>query len=224
MYGAMPMEQAMATTMIGYTRVSTGEQATKGASLAAQREALEAEAVRRGWELELYADAGLSGSSMDRPQLQAALAALAAGRADGLVVAKLDRLSRSVADFAALLNRSRRERWTLVALDLGIDTSTAAGELVANVMAAVSQWERRAIGDRTRVGLAQRRAEGVKLGRPVTLSPDVRQQIQELREDGLSFRAIAGHLNEQETPTAQGGRRWYASTVRGVLNIGSWPR
>src|SRR5438445_8838364 len=112
--------------VVGYVRVSTEEQAHSGAGLRAQRTAIRSESERRGWELvAIHEDAGVSGKAMaNRPALGAALSALEAREADALVVAKLDRLSRSLPDAAALLARSAREGWRLVALDLGVDTTT----------------------------------------------------------------------------------------------------
>ena len=152
--------------MVGYVRVSTDEQADSGLGLAAQRAAVASEAERRGWTLvEVYEDAQ-SGKSLDRPGLAEALAAVEEGRAAGILVAKLDRLSRSLRDFADLMSRARSKGWNLVALDLGVDLSTPAGEFMANVMASAAQWERRIIGQRTKDALAAKRAQGVKLGRP----------------------------------------------------------
>src|SRR5438270_7418861 len=154
--------------VIGYVRVSTDEQVESGAGLAAQRSAIAAECSRRGWKLAaLLEDAGASGGSMrGRPGLHCALETIEAGRADALVVAKLDRLSRSLLDFASLMDRSRRRGWSLVALDLGVDTTTPQGELMATVLASFAQFERRLIGVRTKEALAEKRAMGVQLGRP----------------------------------------------------------
>ena len=203
---------------VGYARVSTAEQADSGASLSAQREAIDREVERRRWELvEFFTDTA-SGKSLNRRQgLKKALQTLDSGRADVLVVAKLDRLSRSLKDFADLMEKGARKKWALVALDLGVDTTTPSGELVANVMASVSQWERRAIGQRTKDALAVKKAQGVRLGRPSKLTPVVRRRIARLRKQGLSFHAIADRLNESGTPTGHGGDRWYASSVRAVL-------
>lgn len=88
------------------------------------------------------------------------------GDACTLVVSKLDRLSRSLVQFAELMERSRRKGWSLVALDLGVDTSTPAGEMMASVLASFAQYERRLIGQRTRDALAVKREQGVRLGRP----------------------------------------------------------
>jgi DNA invertase Pin-like site-specific DNA recombinase len=134
------------------------------------------------------------------------------------MVAKLDRLTRSMLDFATLMAAAQRERWALVALDLGVDTSTPSGEMMANVLASFAQFERRLIGQRTREGLAAARAKGVRLGNPrLQRTPDsVRRRILALRAEGVSFHAIADELNRRRVPTAQGGRRWYAMSVRAV--------
>jgi DNA invertase Pin-like site-specific DNA recombinase len=204
---------------VGYVRVSTEEQAISGAGLEAQRAAIVSQVERRGWKLvEIYEDAGVSGKSLaGRPRLAAAIEAVESGEADTLVVAKLDRLSRSLLDFAGLLDRSRRKSWSLVALDLAIDTTTPAGEMLAHILATFSQFERRLIGERTRNALAQKRREGVRLGRPTVMESDVRERIQREREAGRTYAAIADALTEEGVPTAHKGRRWHPSTVRKAL-------
>jgi DNA invertase Pin-like site-specific DNA recombinase len=163
-------------------------------------------------------DAGASAKTLTgRPALDAALDAVQSGDADVLVVAKLDRLSRSVADFAALLDRAQRKGWGLVALDLGVDTTTPAGELVANVMAAVAQWERRTIGQRTREGLAAKRASGVRLGRPPVLPAKVVVRIVQERAAGRTLQAIADGLTAAGIPTARGTGPWRSSSVGALL-------
>jgi DNA invertase Pin-like site-specific DNA recombinase len=205
--------------IVGYVRVSTDEQTASGAGMAAQRDAIAREAERRGWDVvAIHEDGGASGRSLDgRPGLSAALSAVAAGEADVVVVAKLDRLSRSLIDFAGLLERARREGWAVVALDLGVDTTTPAGELVANVMAAVAQWERRVIGERTKAALAVRRAEGVRLGRPCSIPDSIRARILDERAHGLTLRAIAAGLDRHGIPTSRGGARWHPETIRQVV-------
>src|SRR5437899_1394000 len=121
----------------GYVRVSTDEQAVSGLGLEAQEAAIRRGAELRGYAVvATFAGLGVSGSVAPeaRPGLTAALAAVRAG-AGTLMVAKLDRLSRSILDFAGLMKSSPRERWGLVALDLGVDTATPQGEMMANVMA-----------------------------------------------------------------------------------------
>lgn len=206
------------TVVVGYVRVSTGDQADSGLGLDAQRRAIEVEADRRGWHLAaILEDAGASAKSMNgRPALAEALAILDAGNAAGLVVAKLDRVTRSTMDAAVLMERAARKGWKLVALDLGVDTTTPTGELVASVMAAVAQWERRAIGARTREALAAKRAQGVRLGRPRLLAPETAARIVAERDAGAGWSTIARRLDDDKVPTAQGGARWWPATVRSV--------
>ncbi len=204
---------------MAYLRVSTDEQADSGAGLTAQQSAVEAEAARRGWVLvAVEVDAGASGKSMTgRPALATALDAVTADEADVLLVAKLDRLSRSLLDFASLMARSQAEGWSLVALDLGVDTSTPAGEFMASVMASAAQWERRIIGQRTRDALAVKQQQGVRLGRPRLIPDEVALAIRRHRASGLSVRAIAARLTADGIATANGGTRWSASSVQRVL-------
>jgi DNA invertase Pin-like site-specific DNA recombinase len=203
---------------VGYIRVSTDEQTDSGLGLEAQNAAIQDEIARRGWDLvQVFTDTASGRSLSRRPGLEGALTTLESGGASALVVSKLDRLSRSTKDFATLMDRAQTRGWAPVVLDLGVDTTTPAGELVASVMVSVAQWERRAIGQRTREALAAKKAQGVTLGRPRQLPEAVRRRIARMRNRGLTFRAIAEALNLKGVPTAQGGAKWYASTVRKVL-------
>lgn len=214
---ARTRKTAPAGTAIAYLRVSTADQAEHGAGLDAQRATVEAEAARRGWDLvAVHVDEGISGKSLDRPGLADALAAVETGAAAALIVAKLDRLSRSVQDAAGLLDRAQRAGWSLVAADLGVDTSTPAGEAMANVMATFGQLERRMIGARTRDALAAKQAAGVRLGRPSALPETVVRRILDEHAAGHGWSAIARGLNADGVPTAQGGARWYPASVRKV--------
>jgi DNA invertase Pin-like site-specific DNA recombinase len=210
-------QTANPTTVVGYCRVSTDEQGDSGLGLAAQRAAIQAECDRRGWILaEVYEDV-LSGRTLNRPGVAAALTAVESGAASTLIVAKLDRLSRSLLDFAGLMRQAQASDWNLVALDLGIDLSTPAGEFMANVMASAAQWERRIIGQRTRDALAVKRGQGVRLGRPQMLAADVVARIRSAHEAGTGWSALARQLNVEGVPTAHGGSKWYPSTVRAVV-------
>lgn len=202
-------------TAYAYVRVSTDEQGDSGAGLDAQRAAVTAEATRRGWALDVHDEVASGGSLTGRPVLAGLLDRL--DRDGGtLVVSRLDRLSRSVADAAALMDRARRRGWALVALDLGVDTGTPSGALMANVVAATAQYERDLVGARTREALAARKAQGARLGRPSTTPDEVRRRVVAEREAGRSLRAIADGLTADGVATARGGR-WHASTVRAVL-------
>ncbi len=200
--------------VIGYVRVSTEEQGDSRAGIEAQESAIRTEVERRGWSLtELRADVASGKSLRKRDRLGETLRDLAAGEADALVVAKLDRLSRSVLDFAHIMETAANEGWSVVVLDLGVDTTTANGELVANIMISMAQWERRIIGDRTRTALAAVKARGTHVGRKCNIEPETFRLIRVLRESGKSWQAIADALDREAVPTGQGGR-WHAATTR----------
>lgn len=208
----------MALRVVGYIRVSTEDQADSGAGLEAQRAAIHEQCRRRSWELvALHSDTASARSLAARPGLAKALADVDSGAAGALVVAKLDRLSRSLLDFSGLMERSRKKGWALVALDLGVDTTTPSGEMMANVLAVFAQFERRLIGQRTREALAVKRQQGVRLGRPPVLRAELRKRIRAERSRGRSLASIAAGLNSDGVPTAHGGRRWHVSTVQVVL-------
>jgi DNA invertase Pin-like site-specific DNA recombinase len=214
----MGKRRAASQAVIGYVRVSTDEQAVSGLGLADQKAVIAGEAERRGWDSVTYlADEGYSAKTLGRPAIAEALDLLHRGEASVLVVSKLDRLSRSLLDFASLLERANREGWQLVVLDLNVDTTTASGQLVAHVMGAFAEYERRLIGQRTAAALAQKKAQGARLGRPVRLPKQVMERIVSERNDGASLRAIAAGLMRDGVPTAMGGSLWQAGTVAGVL-------
>ncbi|MEJ7569351.1 MAG: recombinase family protein [Gaiellaceae bacterium] len=204
--------------VLGYVRVSTDEQSNSGAGLEAQRGAILAECERRGWELvELIEDAGYSAKDLKRPGVQEALRALESGEATALVVAKLDRLSRSMIDFTRIMAEAQKQGWALVALDCAVDTTTPAGEAMAHMLATFAQFERRLISQRTRDALAIKKAEGVQLGRPRSMPEELRERIRQMHAAGESLAAIARTLTAERVATAQDGARWYASTVRAAL-------
>jgi DNA invertase Pin-like site-specific DNA recombinase len=209
--------------VIGYVRVSTADQADSGAGLEAQREALSAAAEQRGWDMiDVIADEAESGGKghENRPGLSAAIARLEAAEADALAVAKLDRLSRSVKDLADLAERSKpkgkRKGWGLILLDIDVDTSSPSGEFMLHVMGSAAQWERRIISQRTKDALAVKRAQGVRLGRPSTLAPELVERIVQDHHEGASYSGIARALTAEGVLTAHGGK-WWPATVRKVL-------
>jgi DNA invertase Pin-like site-specific DNA recombinase len=213
--------------MIGYARVSTDEQAISGLGLADQELRIREMAKPRGWRLvQMIRDEGLSAGTLERPGLHRALGLLAAGRADGLVVAKLDRLTRSTIDFGLLIEWFKDSGRVLVLLDLGVDTSTAAGELVANVIASVAQWERGVISERTRAALAALRAQGRPTGRPaVADDPQLLERIRRMhRSDGMTLRRIAEVLNAEGVPTLRGAAQWRVSSVQAACGYKRPPK
>jgi DNA invertase Pin-like site-specific DNA recombinase len=203
--------------VVGYIRVSSDSQGESGAGLEAQRAAIEGECSRRGWVLErIEEDVASAKTTNGRPGLERALASCRSGDVSGLVVSKLDRVTRSVVDLGRMIERAKREGWNLVALDFGLDLSTPQGKLVANVLVSVSEWEREIIGQRTREALAVKRAQGVRLGRPRTVPESVRRRIRVLHEAGRSYAGIARMLDEEGVATGQGGR-WHANSVRRIV-------
>jgi DNA invertase Pin-like site-specific DNA recombinase len=206
---------------VGYLRVSTSEQVESGLGLEAQRAKVGMGAALRDWELvEVIADEGVSGTVAPegRPGMARALSMLRAGEADALIAAKLDRTSRSAGDFARLMARARAERWHLVLLDVQVDTTTAGGKFVAQVLAAAAELERDLVAERTRDALAAKKRQGARLGRPVSLPDQLRRRIVRLRvRHGWSLPRIAARLNEEGVATAQGGWRWWPETVAAVV-------
>jgi len=215
----MEAPKTAGTRAISYRRVSTDEQADSGLGLDAQAASIAKTIDARGWTVTAeLVDAGISGSAPppSRPALAQSLEMLAAGEADALVVAKLDRATRSVADLCYLLDLADRQHWDFVALDLGIDTSTPMGRAMAQMAGVFSELERKLIGQRTSDALQALKANGHKLGRPVELPEAVRQRIADEHAAGHSLRTIAKGLTTDGIPTARGAN-WHASTIKAVL-------
>src|SRR5712692_6659849 len=157
------MELPMKT--IGYVRVSTNKQADRGVSLDAQAEKIRAMAVVHSSELlDIIVYGGESAKSLNRPGMARLLALVDAGEVQVVIIAKLDRLTRSVKDLCTLLERFERRGVALVSVAESLDTGSAAGRLVLNIMTAVSQWEREAIGERTRDAMNHKKSSGQCVG------------------------------------------------------------
>ncbi len=169
---------------IGYARVSTKEQ-----NLQLQLDALEkADCARR----DIYADDGISGKFASRPQLDLCLAALQPG--DTLVVWKLDRLGRSLQHLVAVVNELQDRGIGFRSLTEGIDTSTASGELVFHIFAALAQFERALIIERTMAGLKVARDRGYVGGRQPSLTGEQAMMAREMLARGLTVSATARAL------------------------------
>lgn len=163
------------TRVVAYLRVSTNEQADSGLGLAAQEEKVRAYA--KLYDLEIVAievDAGISAKTMERPALLRCLSML--GReVDGVLVAKLDRLTRSVQDLGKILHEYFvSSPYTLFSVGDQVDTRSASGRLVLNILASVSEWEREVIAERTKAALSVLKAAGKRAG-AVPLGKRVRE-------------------------------------------------
>src|SRR6202030_1473633 len=176
---------------VGYVRVSTDKQAERGISLEAQEAKIRAMATVQGAELiDVIVDGGESAKSLNRPGLQRLLALISAGKVEAVIVAKLDRLTRSVKDLCGLLELFEKRKVALISVAEALDTGSAAGRLAITLMGAVSQWEREAIGERTRDALRHKRSNGERVGNiefGFRFSPDLRH----LEPDATEQAALA---------------------------------
>lgn len=163
------------TRLVAYLRVSTDQQASEGVSLDAQRSAITAWALAGGHTIAYWFTEAASAKTAERKELQNAIAHVMAGDAEGLVVTKVDRLSRSVIDFATLMDDFTKADKALVCIADSIDMTTPSGRFVAGVLAGLAQLERELIGQRTKDALAEKRRQGVRLGRPP--SEDVHPRV-----------------------------------------------
>jgi site-specific DNA recombinase len=223
----------------GYVRVSTDRQADQGVSLEAQEAKIRAMATVQGVELsEVIVDGGESAKSLNRPGMERLLSMVNAGEVKAVIIAKLDRLTRSVKDLCSLLELFEKRKVSLVSVAESLDTGSAAGRLVITIMAAVSQWEREAIGERTRDALRHKRNQGQRVGTipfgsrladdGEHLEPDPGEQaavaeIRRLRREGTTLRGIAAALNHRGQRTRR-GTPWRLESVVRVLKHGAAAR
>jgi len=223
----------MTTRAIGYVRVSTDDQVREGVSLDVQEARIRAYCEAKGWQLfAVVRDEGKSAKDLKRPGLQEILGALPKRQRcfDVLVVVKLDRLTRSVRDLGNLTDAFKRARVGFTSIQESVDTASASGELFFNLVASVSQWERRAMA-----AMGHLRAQGRRISRQPRygaqfdaagrVQVDPREQatlsrILQLREVGLSLRAISADL-ARDGILARSGRPFTASTLGQLVRQGS---
>jgi DNA invertase Pin-like site-specific DNA recombinase len=180
-------------------------------------QAIAAMCERCGWELlEIVRDREV-GPTLERPGLGYALERIARQDADGLVVSELKRLSRSIVDLGALMGWFRDARAALIALDLGIDTSTPRGHHVATTLMALSNHAHERIAHGSSNGLSDVRAAR-RPGRPaVKDDPELLRRIAAMRAANMTLQAIADELNAEGVPTLRGGRKWRPSSIQAAL-------
>lgn len=209
----------MAEIAYCYARVSTQMQVEDGISLDAQERQLRYAAEMAGYEVVMLREEGRSGKNIrNRPVLKQALQDLAEGKAVALYVTRLDRLARSTQDFLSIIDMSQKQGWRLALLDIGLDTATPQGRFVVTIMAAMAEMERGMISERAKDIHKDRRETnkrwGIDIGPKPMIEEDIRLEIKHLRDKGMSYHAIAKHLNSLGIETSNGGKEWYASTVR----------
>lgn len=216
---------------VGYIRVSTEMQANEGVSLDAQSAKIAGYCELNDLELvEIIADAGKSAKTTDRDGLQRALAMLASGEAQALVVYKLDRLSRKVKDTLDLIEQIEQSKASLHSIVEKLDTSSALGRFFVNMTASLAQLERDQVSERTQMAMQHKKEQGQHCGAApfgfamvdkelvrIEAESSVIGFIQSLRDEGLTLRQIADRLNAENIATQRGGK-WYATTVKNVLD------
>lgn len=221
--------------VVGYIRVSTTMQADEGVSLEAQKLKLKQYADLYDLDLvDIVEDAGASAKTIQRDGLQKALAMLKGGMAEALLVVKLDRLTRSIKDLGTLIDCyfNAKAGLDLMVVEERVDTRSASGRLVLNVLMSVAQWEREAIGERTSSAMRHKASKNEYTGGVapygwslsndgVSLLPEKQEQeairyANKLREDGVSLRKI-GELLHARGWHPKSGKKWYASSVKRVL-------
>jgi DNA invertase Pin-like site-specific DNA recombinase len=168
---------------IGYARVSTGEQ-----TLQPQTLALEAAGCNK-----ILTDHGISGAKFIRPGLSEALSLLQHG--DMLVVWRLDRLGRSLPHLIAIINDLADRGIEFKSLTESIDTSSSGGRLVFHMMAALAEFERSLISERTRAGMLAARIRGARMGRPPALTADQKKEAVLIIQGGQPLSVVAAHYN-----------------------------
>jgi hypothetical protein len=208
-------DQAAATPRNGSSRPRTGLQAgapvvgyvtapehAADGDLSPTERAIEQACERAGWQLVAIVRDPEGGRILDRPGLSHALELITEGEAEGLVVNDARLLSRSL-DFAGLVNWFRDADAALIALDLGLDTSTPEGSRVASTLITLTGWAGERIAKRTSTHAA--------------LRPAVLERIAAMHRDNVTVQAIADHLNAAGEPTPTGGEVWWPSTVQTAL-------
>jgi site-specific DNA recombinase len=152
--------------VVGYTRVSTEEQAREGYGLSAQEQAIRAYCLPRQWTLaDIYTDAGVSGKSMKgRDELARLLNDARAGAFAAVIFGKLDRLARNLRDLLDIWDALDRAGVGVICIDQNIDTTTSAGRLMRNIFGSVGEFERDVIRDRIKAGLGEKARQGHIVG------------------------------------------------------------
>jgi DNA invertase Pin-like site-specific DNA recombinase len=214
-----------------YCRVSTDMQASEGVSLEAQSAKAKAWCIANDYHVaEIYVDAGLSGKRADnRPELQRALADCKKGEA--LVVYSLSRLARSTIDTIEISENLTKKKADLVSLQEKLDTTTAAGKMMFQMLAVLGEFERNLVSERTTMALQHKKSKGERVGQipygksvaddGVMLVNDDYQQgvikfVKDCKRKGFSIRATATELtNKGYQPQ---GAKWYPTTVARILN------
>ncbi len=174
-----------------YARVSTKEQTTE-----TQVTQLTAYCQARGWtDVAVFRDDGISGVRDNRPELDKLRERMVHGEFESVVVSKMDRLGRSLGMILRFWDEADAAGVRVIVIDQGIDTSTPAGRLQRNMLAALAEFERELILERTQAGVARARALGKKFGAPRRIPESIAREVRERRSRGESLRMISQRMN-----------------------------
>jgi DNA invertase Pin-like site-specific DNA recombinase len=214
----------MSRRVVGYARVGTRESVGDRPEIAEQLDAIRRACEQRGWEVVATHNDVRTGRTLRRPGLQKALAACASGKADAIVVARLDRLTYAIDDLAQLVRDAVAANFAIVCLEPDVDLGSDAGRAVGEVLAAAAEWMPRDIGGRVRQ-IARRGRDAMMEdlpavrppGRPPSTPEEVAERIRGLRADGMTLQAICDLLNDEGVPTPRGGKLWRPTSLRSVL-------
>jgi DNA invertase Pin-like site-specific DNA recombinase len=226
----------------GYVRVSTEEQDTSGLGLESQAEKINGMATAKGLTLKaVITDGGYSAKSLERPGMQQLLTLMRAGEVAGVIISKLDRLTRSVKDLSVILDLLTERDINLISTYETLDTGTAGGRMILHITTTIAQWEREVISERTRDALRAKARRGEHAGmvrygyrstgkRGLQVHDEAEQaiitRITEGRACGLSMQAIADQLNACGLATRRGSAwrvQYVANVLSGLARAGAVP-
>lgn len=228
-------------TCIGYCRVSTSEQARQGVSLNYQESKIRLQSELSEFDLiDIIKDEGQSAKNLNRIGLQKIISLIKARKVQAIIIYKLDRLTRNVSDLNNLIQLFNKYDVSLISVKDNLDTQSAGGRMIVNMLGVISQWEREVIGERVQEGLKQKKSQKEKTGGtipfgfqlshyvskgkkrvPVLKENPVEQEVIKLMESlykkGYSYRAICRELEKDGYKTKTGSSRWNHKVIRGIL-------
>jgi DNA invertase Pin-like site-specific DNA recombinase len=217
--------------VIGYTRVSTEEQVREGISLENQKEKIKAYCQLNDLHLiEIIEDAGKSGKDMNRPGIKGLISLVNSRAIDGIIVYKLDRLSRRVKDTLTFMELLEKKKTAFHSITEKIDTESAMGKFFLNIMASMNQWERDTISERTKDALHLKIVKNERAGQipyGFTLAADnktlleneteqeVIHLVKKLHAKGYNLSAICRELTKEGHMPI--GKKWHAQSIKNIL-------
>lgn len=215
---------------IGYIRVSTQGQVDEGVSLQAQEAKIKAWCELNDYELvEIFKDEGMSGKTANRDGLQKALDSI--GKDIALVTYSMSRISRSIRDMLHISDLLQKKKANLVSLTENIDTTSAAGKMIFNMLAVMNEFEREQIGERTKAALAYKKSKNQRIGTipygyeldtdgvhliDNPLEQNILKDISKLRKKGYKLRQIVEQLNSDGVLTRRGSQ-WRVQYIHSLL-------